>query len=325
MGIKKPSKSKLKRLEKRKALQEEQEPTEAVEQAIVEEEVEDDDEEAPIAVPLDDEAEESEDDQEDEDEESEEELEEELVDQTQRPKREKRQPINNEAELQRLTEEIKLKNLPWIETLTVTSSEPLVIEDIKDDMARELAFYQQALEAAQIARDKIIDAGVPFSRPDDYFAEMIKSDEHMAKIRQRLVNEDARVKAAEDAKLQRKLKKFGKKVQVERQLQRQKEKSETLEKIKLLKRKRKDGGGDLTTNDDFDIALESATTPNKKQKTGGKMEKSKKRQSKDAKYGMGGRKRNKKSNTAASSAELGGYNKMKGKPLYLGKGKKSKN
>lgn len=50
------------------------------------------------------------------------------------------------------------------------------------------------------------------------------------------MNEDARVKAAEDAKLQRKLKKFGKKVQVERQLQRQKEKSETLEKIKLLKR-----------------------------------------------------------------------------------------
>lgn len=92
----------------------------------------------------------------------------------------------------------------------------------------------------------------------------------------------------------------------------------------LYNTERKDGGGDLTTNDDFDIALESATTPSKKQKTGGKMEKSKKRQSKDAKYGMGGRKRNKKSNTAASSAELGGYNKMKGKPLYLGKGKKSK-
>lgn len=84
--------------------------------------------------------------------------------------------------MQRLTDEIKLNNLPWIETLTVTSSEPVVIEDIKDDMTRELAFYQQALEAAHIARDKIIDAGVPFSRPDDYFAEMIKSDEHMAKV-----------------------------------------------------------------------------------------------------------------------------------------------
>ncbi|KAI7879644.1 eukaryotic rRNA processing [Lichtheimia hyalospora FSU 10163] len=235
MGIKKPSKSKLKRLEKRKAIQEEQEPAEPVEQTVLEED-EEEDEEAPIAVPIDDMAEESEDDQDEENDESDEEVEEELIDQTQQPKREKRQPINNEAELQRLTEEIKLKNLPWIETLTVTSSEPLVIEDIKDDMTRELAFYQQALEAAHIARDKIIDAGVPFSRPDDYFAEMIKSDEHMAKIRQRLVNEDARVKAAEEAKLQRKLKKFGKKVQVEKQLQRQKEKSETLEKIKLLKR-----------------------------------------------------------------------------------------
>jgi rRNA-processing protein EBP2 len=50
------------------------------------------------------------------------------------------------------------------------------------------------------------------------------------------LDQEASIKASEDAKRQRQLKKFGKKVQVEKQLERQKQKSETLEKIKLLKK-----------------------------------------------------------------------------------------
>jgi rRNA-processing protein EBP2 len=50
------------------------------------------------------------------------------------------------------------------------------------------------------------------------------------------LDESASIKASEDAKRQRQLKKFGKKVQVEKQLERQKQKTEMLEKIKLLKR-----------------------------------------------------------------------------------------
>lgn len=136
----------------------------------------------------------------------------------------------------RITEGFKLKGLPWIETMTITSSEPVTVEDVENDMARELAFYQQALEAAKLGRELVKKAGVEFTRPDDYFAEMLKSDEHMAKIRQRLLDESAAVKASEDAKRQRQLKKFGKKVQVEKQLERQKQKTEMLDKIKLLKR-----------------------------------------------------------------------------------------
>ncbi|KAF7729209.1 rRNA-processing protein and EBNA1-binding protein ebp2 [Apophysomyces ossiformis] len=233
---------------------------------------------------------------------------------------EQRITINNEAALTRLAEDLKLKDLPWIETMTVTSSKPVEVADVHDDMARELAFYQQALEAVHIAREKVKEAGTPFSRPDDYFAEMLKSDEHMAKVRQRLLDEASKVKASEDAKRQRELKKFGKKVQVEKQLERQKQKSEMLDKIKLLKRKRKDGsGGEFTLDDDFDIELENADSRKKRAKP--EQQKSKKRIMKDAKYGHGGKKRHSKSNTAESSAALGGYNKMKGRALYLGKGK----
>ena len=42
--------------------------------------------------------------------------------------------------------------------------------------------YEQALEAVKIGKLKVIQAGVPFDRPDDYFAEMIKSDQHMFKV-----------------------------------------------------------------------------------------------------------------------------------------------
>lgn len=152
---------------------------------------------------------------------------------TRKPERVK---ANDKDKMLRILEEFKLKKLPWIETMSVTSSEPISVEDPNDDMKRELAFYQQALEAAKIGREKVLEAGVPFTRPDDYFAEMIKSDEHMAKIRTRLMNEAARIKASEDAKKQRHNKKFGKKLQLEKERERQKQKAETLEKIKQLKR-----------------------------------------------------------------------------------------
>ncbi|KAI7851656.1 eukaryotic rRNA processing protein EBP2-domain-containing protein [Circinella umbellata] len=230
MGIKKPSKSKLRRLSKRAVKDTEAEPVEKVTNA--DSNVQEDDE-APEAVPLEeqsasdveDDANEVSDNEEDNEEEEQQQEKKELV-----PR------VNEEEAMIRITNEFKLKKLPWIETLTVTSSKPINIPDIKDDMTRELAFYEQALEAVKIGREKVLEAGLPFSRPDDYFAEMIKSEEHMAKVRQKLLDESAQLKASEDAKRQRLLKKYGKKVQVEKQLERQKQKTDTLEKIKLLKR-----------------------------------------------------------------------------------------
>ncbi|KAG2176537.1 hypothetical protein INT44_007200 [Umbelopsis vinacea] len=226
--------------------------------------------------------------------------------------------INNEAALKRITEEFRLKDLPWIETMAVTSTEPIELEDVHDDLKRELAFYQQALEAAKIGREKVKATGLPFTRPDDYFAEMVKSDEHMEKIRQRLLDETAGVKASEDAKRQRDLKKFGKKVQVEKLQERQKKKSEDMEKIKMLKRKRK-GAEDFST-EDFDIELDGGADDksNKKSKRGGPS----KREKKDSKYGFGGKKRHAKSNTAESSADVGGFNPKKNKAPFKGQAKR---
>ena len=79
-------------------------------------------------------------------------------------------------------------------------------------------------------------ADKPFKRPDDYFAEMVKSDEHMARVRQRLLDQTASIKASDDAKRQRNLKKFGKKVQVEKRLERERDKAAVADRIKDFRR-----------------------------------------------------------------------------------------
>lgn len=65
---------------------------------------------------------------------------------------------------------------------------------------------------------------------------MVKSDEHMGRIKKKLYDEAASKKASAEARKQRDLKKFGKQVQVAKLQQRHKEKRETLEKISALKK-----------------------------------------------------------------------------------------
>lgn len=121
---------------------------------------------------------------------------------------------------------------------TVISSKPTseAIEDIQDDLQRELAFYAQSLEAAKLGRAALLKEGVPFTRPNDYFAEMVKSDGQMEKVKAKLVEEATNKKAAAEARKQRDLKKFGKSVQVAKEQERNKAKRETLDKIKTLKK-----------------------------------------------------------------------------------------
>jgi rRNA-processing protein EBP2 len=109
-------------------------------------------------------------------------------------------------------------------------------EDLQDDIKRELAFYAQSLDAAKRGRALLKAEGVPFSRPTDYFAEMVKDDGHMEKVKAKLIEEASAKKASAEARKLRDLKKFGKQVQVAKLQERAKEKRDTLEKIKILKR-----------------------------------------------------------------------------------------
>jgi rRNA-processing protein EBP2 len=230
--------------------------------------------------------------------------------------------INNTAALQRAYKSFALPaSLPFLHNQTITSAEPVVIEDVEDDLNRELSFYKQSLDAVKDARAKLKKDGVPFTRPTDYFAEMVKSEEQMGKVKAKLVDEAARKKASADARRQRDLKKFGKAVQVAKLQERDRTKRDTMDKINSLKRKRA-GGADLNDKEDnFDVALEDAAVTEKKDRAdrkakGAEAGQNRKRQKKDEKYGFGGKKRHAKSNDAKSSSEMGGFSakRMKGKP-----------
>jgi len=146
--------------------------------------------------------------------------------------------INNTVALTAALKRIALptSKIPFSEHQSITTSEPVEVADVSDDLNRELAFYAQSLSAAQEARKLLKAEGVPFTRPADYFAEMVKADEHMAKIKAKLIDEAAGKKASAEAKKQRDLKKFGKQVQVAKLQERDKERKQTMEKIKVLKR-----------------------------------------------------------------------------------------
>lgn len=94
---------------------------------------------------------------------------------------------NNSKALTVVTAELAAShaNLPWAETFHVIPATPLPFGqldednnplDIHDDLKREVAFYNSALEAVHDARTRCKEANIPFSRPDDFFAEMIKTD-----------------------------------------------------------------------------------------------------------------------------------------------------
>jgi rRNA-processing protein EBP2 len=148
--------------------------------------------------------------------------------------------INNKAALKKSFDRIALpiSELPFSSHQAITSQTNTAnsIPDIDDDLNRELAFYAQSLAAAKEGRALLTKEGIPFSRPTDYFAEMVKSDEHMGRVKDKLRDEAANKKAATEARRQRDLKKFGKQVQVAKMQERAKEKRETLDRINVLKR-----------------------------------------------------------------------------------------
>ncbi|KAF9443559.1 eukaryotic rRNA processing [Macrolepiota fuliginosa MF-IS2] len=215
--------------------------------------------------------------------------------------------IDNQVALERIRQTIQLDpSLPWTETLALTYPEKIEV-DVDDDLNRELAFYKQALHSAQAAQKLAAKHNFPFTRPSDYFAEMVKSDAHMERIRQRLLNESAGIKKSEEKRKEREGKKFGKQVQIEKQKEREKSKKDMDERLKNLKRKRKDMLDNTQGNDeDFDVAVEDAISDRPSKRNKGPEGKARiPRQARDKKYGFGGAGRRSKQNTKDSTDNFG--------------------
>ncbi|KAJ3510732.1 hypothetical protein NLJ89_g4510 [Agrocybe chaxingu] len=233
--------------------------------------------------------------------------------------------IDNKVALDQIRETIKLDpSLPWTETLVLSYPHTIDV-DVNDDLNRELSFYKQALHGANEARALAAKHNFPFTRPSDYFAEMVKSDAHMERIRMRLLNEASGIKKSEDKRKEREGKKFGKQVQIEKLKEREKSKKEMEERLKGLKRKRKDVLDNPKTNDDeFDIAVEDAISDRPAKRGKASTGKGIPRAVRDKKYGFGGAGRRSKQNTRESTDNFdSGPGGRKGKPGFKGAGGKS--
>ncbi len=117
---------------------------------------------------------------------------------------------------------------------------PLDDDPVHNDFKREMLFYRQAQATVIESLSRLKNMGVPTKRPDDYFAQMMKTDDHMQKIRTKLAQKQDEEERREKVRKLRDLKKFGKQVQIEVQQKRQKEKRDMLEQVKKFRKGKTD-------------------------------------------------------------------------------------
>jgi len=211
------------------------------------------------------------------------------------------------------------KGFDWFERLDVTTDREhekseTSTDKREDDFKRECSFYKQAQLAAMEAIPKLHQLGIATQRPTDYYAEMAKTDDHMKKVREKLVGVQMAKERSEVARKLRSERKFAVQIQRDVLKERQAEKKMLMEAVK----KHKKGFKDQLTD-----VLE------KKSSKGNPKRSAQKRAFKDTKYGYGGRKKRAKSNTAESSAapfsgSKGGRGKGATNAIGGRKGRKSK-
>lgn len=225
---------------------------------------------------------------------------------------EKKRPIiNKKAEMVEKIETFK-KKLPWLETMDITVSNKQFDEKaINDDFEREIIFYKQAEKAVQIAIPRLHELNIKVFRPKDYYAEMVKSDQHMQKVRQRLADLEESKQRQEAIRRIREEKKFAAKVQKEVTERKQAEKKFFLESMKQHRKGIKS---------QLDVMLNSAKRlqitegeesfsnemkSSKREKPHKKLAKKKfSRVCRDRKYGFGGQKKRSKKNNKDSFDEI---------------------
>ncbi|KAI0304318.1 eukaryotic rRNA processing [Multifurca ochricompacta] len=233
--------------------------------------------------------------------------------------------VDNKIALERIRDTIKLDpSLPWTETLTVSYLEKIDVE-VNDDLNRELAFYKQALHGAKAARALATTHKLPFTRPDDFFAEMVKTDAHMEGIRQRLLDESAGIAKSDARRREREGKKVGKQVQIEKIKERQRSKKDMEERLKGLKRKHKGALDNAQADDDgFDIAVEDAIADRPAKRARGGKGSSLPRYVRDKKFGFGSHGKRDKQNTRSSTEDFDESTRRGGGGRGRGRGQRGK-
>ena len=120
-----------------------------------------------------------------------------------------------------------------------------------DDIKRELIFYNIAKENAIQGMIQLKKLGEKINRPDDYFVEMLKSDEQMIKVKKQIINEQQYIKKFEAKKQKMQNIKFAKSMKDFQNKERSKFKRQTLQGVENWKKHRKNNPDDYRDIDKF--------------------------------------------------------------------------
>uniref|UniRef100_A0A158Q5G3 rRNA-processing protein EBP2-like protein n=1 Tax=Dracunculus medinensis TaxID=318479 RepID=A0A158Q5G3_DRAME len=183
------------------------------------------------------------------------------------------------------------KRMPWIETLDIT---------VENEMN---TIYKQAKKAAEIAIQRLKQMKMKVFRPSDYFAEMVKSDTHMQKVRQRIADIREGKERQENIRRLREEKKFAAKVQREVIENRQNEKKKLKEAVMKHRKGLKGQLEEMLNNakslqiyDDKTDATSHLKKKDNQMRNGVKCSKLS-RNARNKKFGFGGQKKRSKNNT----------------------------
>ena len=131
----------------------------------------------------------------------------------------------------------KGKKITWLEFPTeVSTTEIPEYLNPDDDIKRELVFYNIAKENAIKGMIELKKLGEKLNRPDDYFVEMLKSDEQMMKVKKLIINEQQYIKKFEAKKQKMQNIKFAKSMKDFQNKERSSFKRQTLEGVEKWKK-----------------------------------------------------------------------------------------
>lgn len=256
--------------------------------------------------------------------------------------------INNEQGLHLKLNDIYL-NLPWIQRLDLNSKPApmapelaLKMDEEKEnvtkgktnnallnDFEREMTFHRQAQAAVIEGLRRLKELNIPTKRPDDYFAQMVKTDAHMQKVRVALTKKKAAVERSEKVRKIRQMRKINKQLEKQARVKKVNEKKEFLDQVKKFRQKVTD---DLDFIDDKPKPKPKTDLTKVKKHLNRRAQRKKKL--KEMKYSYGGKKKGSKRNNEktiiskkggfkGSFKKGGGGGGMKGKMKRPGKTKRS--
>ena len=227
--------------------------------------------------------------------------------------------------------QFKKKKYTFSERLVVVGEKKVEFKTnigINNDVQREVQFFNIALDNVKKGLDRIKLEGLMLDRPTDFYAEMLKDDSSMAKIRNNLVQQEVRIRNFEEQKLRKFAKKMHKQKKHQQNLDQNKHKAANNQAIENWKSDIKKKGSNMTADLDEYIKLETQKREKKSvyqtrgrgiKKTGGTGGRGASRGRGGSSFGRGGG-RGGSSSRGGSSFSRGGGGSSRGGSSFGGRG-----